>query len=342
MKAAKTQLCRLENCYAVSVMHWDGTPWYVAASEGRQPCYAFPAEDMTRRETLWDQPGGCMTMVQIPDGSGEFLAIQRFYSLFQWEGAQVVWIYRDASGEVRRKVLAQLPYIHRIDVLRDGERLYFVGCSVAQHKDTLEDWRTGGRIYVAELQPGARRLEGLQLLRDDLFQNHGYCHQRDTEGEYGLIGCAQGVFRIRPQGGRWSLTRIFDKPVSDMALADIDGDGVAELATIEPFHGLYFRVYRQTDQGWRQIFQHPETTEFYHVAWGGSLNGRPCFIGGCRRGKKQLFVLTGSPQGAVEIHLLDQGAGPSNVAVCHSPQGDCILSANRERGEAAVYRILEI
>lgn len=342
MEVQKTVLCRLESCYAVAVAELSGEPWYVAASEAKQPCYAFSVQDTARRQTLWEQPGGCMNIIQIPDGSEEFLAIQRFYSLYQWEEAQLVWVYRDGAGRFQSKVLTRIPYIHRIDVLRDRERLYFVGCSVAQHKDALEDWHTGGQIYVGELRPETRTLENLKLLRDDLFQNHGYCHQRDGEGEYGLIGCAQGIFKIRPQGGQWSLTRIFDRPVSDMALADIDGDGVAELATIEPFHGRYFRVYRFADGGWQQIFQHPETTEFYHVVWGGTLNGKPCFIGGCRRGRQQLFVLTGTPHGAVDIHLLEEGAGPSNVAVYHGPRGDCILSANRERGEAAVYQILEI
>ena len=30
---------------------------------------------------------------------------------------------------------------------------------MAQHKDTLEDWHTGGRIYVGQLRPETRTLE---------------------------------------------------------------------------------------------------------------------------------------------------------------------------------------
>lgn len=159
MEVQKTVLCRLESCYAVEVAELDGTPWYVAASEAKQPCYAFSVQDTAHRQTLWEQPGGCMNIIQIPDGSEEFLAIQRFYSLYQWEEAQLVWVYRDDAGRFQSKVLTRIPYIHRIDVLRDGEKLYFVGCSVAQHKDTLEDWHTGGRIYVGQLRPETRTLE---------------------------------------------------------------------------------------------------------------------------------------------------------------------------------------
>ena len=140
MEVQKTVLCRLESYYALEVAELDGTPWYVAASEAKQPCYAFSVQDTAHRQTLWEQPGGCMNIIQIPDGSEEFLAIQRFYSLYQWEEAQLVWVYRDDAGRFQSKVLTRIPYIHRIDVLRDGKN-----CTLwaVLWPSTRTRWRTG-------------------------------------------------------------------------------------------------------------------------------------------------------------------------------------------------------
>lgn len=339
MKIQKEVLCSLESCYAVNVMQYDGQDHYFAASEGPHPCLAFPTSHPQQVQTVWDGPGGCMTMVPLPGCGGEFLAIQKFFRLFQWEGAEVVWLFPGPDGTYQRKVLANIPYIHRIDILPSAGVLYFIGCSVSRAKDSLDDWRQGGCIYTAEIDPVGRSLNHLSILRDGLFQNHGYCRVNDCGRSFGLIGCAQGIFQAAPPGPQkgWSLTQVFDRPVSDMALADLDGDGVPELAAIEPFHGRYFRVYRQDGTGWRQIFEHPEHSEFYHVVWGGTLCGQPAFLGGCRRGRQMLFLLTGDGAGGISMQTIDEGVGPSNVSVYHGPDGDVILSANRERGEAALY-----
>ncbi len=65
-----------------------------------------------------------------------------------------------------------------------------------------------------------------------------------------------------------------DWPISDIAAIDIDGDGELEYATIEPFHGSYFRVYKLIDGASRQVYEHPEVSEFYHVVVGTTLAGQ--------------------------------------------------------------------
>jgi hypothetical protein len=132
-----------------------------------------------------------------------------------------------------------------------------------------------------------------------------------------------------------------DWPISDIAAIDIDGDGELEFATIEPFHGSHFRVYKKVGGAFEMIYEHPEVSDFYHVVVGATLAGRPVFIGGCRRGKQQLFYVhakSTSPLALAAV-LMDEGVGPSNVHVMHEPGRDIIVSANREKAEAALYFI---
>ena len=130
-----------------------------------------------------------------------------------------------------------------------------------------------------------------------------------------------------------------DWPISDIAAIDIDGDGELEFATIEPFHGSHFRVYKRVGGTYRKVYEHPEVSEFYHVVVGTTLAGKPVFVGGCRRGKQQLFyvhALQNAP-GVLQAEVIEEGVGPSNVHVMHEPGRDIIVSANREKAEAALY-----
>jgi hypothetical protein len=132
-----------------------------------------------------------------------------------------------------------------------------------------------------------------------------------------------------------------DWPISDIATADIDGDGELEIATIEPFHGCHFRVYKKIGGNYKMIYEHPEVSEFYHVAVGGMLRNRPIFIGGCRRGKQQLFYIDCCKKSPLilEAKTIEEGVGPSNAIIINEPDRDIIACANREKGEAALYII---
>jgi hypothetical protein len=180
------------------------------------------------------------------------------------------------------------------------------------------------------------------LLKDGLTQNHGFSRLRRPEGWSSLVTCAQGAFEVTPpaqSGAAWSVRQFMDWPTSDIAAIDIDGDGELEYATIEPFHGSYFRIYKRSGDAFERIFEHPEVSEFYHVVVADTLRGEPVFIGGCRRGRQQLFVVRARRRAPLELEIvpIDEGVGPSNVHVVHEAGRDVIVSANREKAEAALY-----
>ena len=81
--------------------------------------------------------------------------------------------------------------------------------------------------------------------------------------------------------------------------------------------------------------------DFYHVVVGARLAGVPVFIGGCRRGKQELFYVRADPVASsrLRLELIEAGVGPSNVHVLNEAGRDIIVAANRETDEAALYLV---
>lgn len=337
MRFSKRKLSDIPCCYAVASSMEDGRRRLLFAAEADGPCVSFDAEDFCAR-TVWDHPGGTMSLVPI--GDGEFLAVQRFYPGFDAKNAGVVRAVRSGLSW-RIDPFFPLPYIHRFDVLERGGCRYLLCCTVCSDKRSIDDWSSPGALYAAGLPDDPRQPIHLVPIADGMTRNHGYCRVEGEGFTYALTACDQGVFTVFPpvrSGGGWTVKRVMDRPVSDIALCDIDGDGVPELVAIEPFHGERFAVYRPARGGFQEIYEYPRPLAFAHVVWGGLLRGEPAIIGGCRGSDRDLFVLR-SRSGRIVSELIETGAGPSNIAVVNGPERDLIAVANREIGEAAVFTV---
>lgn len=348
MRFTKKKLADIPCCYAVAGARIGGRQKLVFAAEADGACVAFDAEDL-KAETVWEHPGGTMGIVQPPGSDGEFLAIQRFYPGFNGKAAGIVRAVRKRGAEPgaadawKVSPLAALPYIHRFDVLERGGTRYLLCCTVCSDKKSVDDWSSPGALYGAELPDDPAEGVALEKIADGMSRNHGYCRVQSDDGPAAWTSSDQGIFELRPPaslGAAWSVERVMDKPVSDMALCDIDGDGRLELATIEPFHGDSFVLYRRSTGGFERFYEYPRPLEFTHVVWGGTLAGRKAFIGGCRGAGRDLFVLS-FEEGGIRSQLIETGAGPSNVAVLRNGGAEFVAVANREIGEAAVFAVEE-
>jgi hypothetical protein len=340
MQIEKRTLTEMNRCYAAGSIVVDGETRILLATEGAGPCLAWTGPAYDTPHTVWDGPGGTMSMVPIPGTNGEFLAVQKFFRMFQWEEAKLVHVRPLPGGAYDVSDVLQLPYIHRFDLLTAGGRQYFLGCTLATAKASKEDWSSPGKLWVGEFT-GTGPLE-LRVLREGLNQNHGYSRLVRGGVESGLVTCEQGAFEVAPPAtpdAPWTVTQLMDWPISDIAAVDIDGDGELEFATIEPFHGRFFRVHKKIDGAFRMIYQHPEVSDFYHVAVGATLGGRPVFLGGCRRGRQQLFYVHARSTRPLELaaECIDEGVGPANVHVVHERDRDLIVAANREQAQATLY-----
>jgi hypothetical protein len=337
MKITKHHLCDLPSCYAVSHVERNGRILLLLAPDAPGPCYAFDSVTF-KREIVCPEPGGTMSLVPLLGGNGDFLAVQRFFPGFQAQGAEIVWVRR-GEKEWGAKTILKLPYVHRFDVLERGGIKYLFCCTLCTAKNGVDDWTSPGGLYAAELPENMNTPFSLTQIAGGMTRNHGYWRVKKQGYTSALTSCDQGVFEVLPpakHGGKWTVQKILNKPVSDIALCDIDGDGIDELAAIESFHGNRFCIYKRQANGGSLLYQYPGNTDFLHVVWGGKLRGRPVFIGGCRGGNKELFLLRWQ-DGKIVHEIIEAGAGPANISVVNGKDHDLILVANHERGEGAVF-----
>ena len=337
MRFTRKHLCDLPSCYAVGSVNVEGRTLLLFAPDAPGPCYAFDSGTF-ERETAWEEPGGTMSLVPVPDGSGDFLAVQRFFPGFHAQGTEIVRLSRK-TGNWTPSPLLRLPYLHRFDILQRGGVYYLLCCTLCTEKKNEDDWSSPGGLYAAELTPDFTGLSPLVQIAGEMTRNHGYCRVNQNGYTSALTSCDQGVFDVQPperKGGAWTVRKVLEKPVSDITLCDIDGDGIEELACIEPFHGDHFTVYRNVDGRYEPCYEYPGEMSFGHAIWGGSLRGENVFICGCRGGGRDLFMLRWNGRELL-AETLETGRGTSNVHVVPGKDHDLLLMANRESGEAAVF-----
>jgi hypothetical protein len=334
MKFTKRHLCDLPSCYAAASVRSGGETLLLLAPDAPGPCYAFDSVTF-RRETVWEEPGGTMAIVALPGGNGGFLAVQRFLPGFHAENAELVYVNHE-DGKWRVNTLLKLPFLHRFAILERAGVRYLLCATLCTTKKNEQDWTSPGGLYAAELPDKLPHPISLARIAGGMTRNHGFWQVNQGTA---LISCDQGIFEILPpekRGAGWTVKQLTDKPASDIALGDIDGDGADEMAAIEPFHGNRFVIYKNNDYKHQPLFSYPGRADFLHVVWGGKLRGENVFIGGGRGGDKELFLIRHN-HGNLTSKAIDKGAGPANICVVNGKERDLILAANHEKGEGAVY-----
>lgn len=343
MNIKKTTLCEIEKCYACLGLRDSGGPVLYFAGEGNGSLRAFRGERFEKSTLIWEGGGGTMSIVSLEDTDGWLLVSRGFYSMVD-SAKSTIEIVRRTNGGYSHEPVAELPYLHRFGALKgaDGRR-WVLACSIAGYKQDKDDWSHPGAVYCAQLPEDLTQKFELLLekLPGEFTMNHGFCMVHGADEDCAYIASKEGVFRLSPPCGAdnpWTFVHVLDVPVSDIAVCDIDADGVDELAALLPFHGNECRLYK-LDGTMREIWHCTENNDFYHTVISGHLGGRDIFVIGARKQKAQLYTLSWNGADYEEV-VLDEGAGPSNAAILNLPDRDILLAADRMVAKADIFEFV--
>lgn len=341
----KKVLANLEKCYSIAQLQYHGEKHILVAAEKQDRCILFDAKG-NEKTTVWEGPGGVMTMVQVPGTDGQFLATHKFYSPNDSKEAKIIIATPDGNGKWDIRTLVDLPFVHRFDIIESNGNHYLIACTLKSGHEYKDDWSSPGKVYAALLPDDLSGFDSdnqleLQVIKDGMLKNHGYYKVKENDKESSLVCSENGVFRFYPpekQGDEWTIEQLLDTPASDAVLSDMDGDGEKELLVLSPFHGSDITIYKKAANGYEAVYEYPEKAEFLHAIWCGNINGKETTVIGHRKGARRLIAFTwdSEKQGYV-FKTLDEDCGPAN-AYGYSFEGkDIIISTNREINEVAMY-----
>jgi hypothetical protein len=347
MTFEKRTLSTAEMGYAVATMTIAGARRVIAASESTGPAVVFDGPSFTPR-VLASAPGGTMGFAPIPGRDDALLAITRFYPIFKAEAAGIdLYIARDGLAEPweGRRVI-DLPFVHRMATVSTPVGDFLVAATVCGGKAFQDDWSRPGAVFACRIPADLAGVWEAEPVLEGIHRNHGMAVTTFAGVRSLLIAGTEGVIALSLPGETaadgtplppWSRTHVLEHDVSEVAPFDFDGDGVAELAVIEPFHGNRFAVYKEGAAGWSRVYE--AELAFGHGLSVGSLGGRPVAAVGNRAGSKDLvcFRVTGTAPLEMERIVVEPGAGTAGTTMITTDDGDGFVASNAELAEYALY-----
>lgn len=346
MKVEKKVVFHLTKCYSIAPLFYRGQDCILVAAEKTDRCLLFDKKG-NLLDTVWEEPGGTMSMVQVPGSDGQFLATQRFYSPNDSAKAEIVIVSPKENGGWDVRTLVRLPYVHRFDIVKRGGVNYLIACTIKSGHNYKDDWSMPGKVYAAVLPDDLsvfnreHQLE-LKVIREDMLKNHGYYKISEKDMDTCLISADCGVFSFFPPRdpeGDWEIEQLLYSPASDAVLVDFDGDGERELAVLSPFHGDKISIYKKQKDGFLKVYEYEKPADFTHAIYGGSLCGKPALVVGHRKAERNLLAFRWDEERGYYWELIDADCGSANVFHYVDEGNDILISANREIDEIAMYTL---
>lgn len=344
MRLEKKKTYKLEKCYSIAPLRYNGASHILVAAEKVNQCLLFDLEGNCE-DVIWDGPGGTMSMVQVPGSDGQFLATQKFYSPNDSKEARIVLVTPVADGWTVQTV-AELPFVHRFDIITRNGINYIIAATICSDRKFKDDWTAPGKVYACELPEHLESCDAehpvpFEVIQDGLTKNHGYCRRIDEQGQYAVIGAEDGIYQVKPpcvKGGAWDVACLCQDAASDMTFVDFEGNGTPDMLTMSPFHGDTVRVYRMVEGKYQVVYTYDKPVEFAHGIWGGEVLGEPAAVIGHRKGSRDLLIVTYDKKAKTfGVEILDEDVGPANVYYYKNGSAECLVSTNREIDEIAFY-----
>ncbi len=341
MEFKKHTLAKLNMPYPLGVVVRGGTRCVVAATEDHGPIL-FAQPPFSDAVEMVSGPGGCMALVADSERPDTLFAIMGCFVGYKFQTGGVYRISLDPGGDAEK--IIDLPFAHRIDFVTRGGTRFLIAATLAAGKRDAADWSRPGTLYASPVPraPG----EGWKLtpVLEGIHRNHGLLTARLVGRRSVLVSGTEGLFAadLDSGGADWAFRQVLSQEVSEMAVADIDGDGAEELITIEPFHGNSLRVYKLFAGRWQLGWQ--TGLDYGHCLLAGMLNGVRSILVSNRAGSRDLLLYEfttppASDKGIAEPRRLvvDHDAGAANMIVLSHKGTDRIFSTNQAAGEIVSY-----
>lgn len=347
MEINKKVISNLTKCYSIAPLTYNNKNYFLVAAEKIDRCLLFDL-DGNLEDTVWKEPGGAMSMVQVPGSNGQFLATHKFYSPNDSKEAKIVIVTPVSKGNWEVRTLVELPHVHRFDIVHRNGVNYLIACTLKSGHEFKEDWSMPGKVYVAVLPDDLsdfndnNQLE-LTVIKDNMLKNHGYYRVNEDGQDVCIISADCGVFKFTPpekKNGEWKVETLLNTPSSDAVLIDLDEDGKKELVVLSPFHGDLISIYKDINGKFEKVYDYENTAEFTHAIYGGIICGKPSVVIGHRKAERNLIIFTYNAENKkFESKIIDEDCGPANVYHYTNDERDIIISANREIDEVAMYTL---
>lgn len=341
MKVEKIVLDDMERCYCNTYMKIANEDYFIFASEANPGvCFAYHGKDFSKKDVVWENIGGTMSIVPFADRQGEFLAITEMYLKESPSRATLVWA-KKVNETWQVQPILHLPYIHRFDIYHVGNKNYFIGATIARDKLNKEDWRHPGQIYIGEI-PNDLQKETikLKLLKDGLYVNHGYWSDEENGIPCGYFGSEEGITKVVPPHDNedWKVENILGGHVGEISLIDINCDGKKEIITIEPFHGNSINIYQKKNDNYEKVYKYPFELDFAHALSSGTIENKNTFFIGSRKANQEIAIIQYINDKYVET-ILDKDVGPANFTIKNIDDITYVLSSNHTSKQACIYKI---
>ncbi len=338
---------KIPGLYAVGDVWLEGGLFYGAASEDPGgPLYLINSK--TKESfPIKGGPGGVMAIVNAAEENAMF-CIEEFYPVFQSATAKITRVElgkcADGYQMAARRIVAEVPYVHRIAQLREPDGTYIAAGRLCKSKTEPEDWSASGTMEIGAYHRGETQIL-MEQIQDGVNKHHAMFVKETPDGYDDLyFGGAEGVFRSYRQNGAWRTEQLIDVPASDIVVWDLDGDGQEELAVIEGFHGNKAVLFKDLGHGYERMLEYE--LNFGHVLWGGSFLGRPALITGSRGGEKELILRRFRPteNGGIQLFektIIDAGQAPAQILVHDYNSHADIIAANHGARQLVFYHCQE-
>lgn len=338
MKIVKKNIDNLSRCYSAASIEIAGQTHLLFSEEAKGGrCFDYYGEDFKEKRIVWDNGGGTMSIIPLQHKKNEFLATQGFFPGFDADKSKIVWCKLEDGVWVVNDYIT-IPYLHRFDVFKVGDKIYLIGGVLCESKQSREDWSSKGKIVYAELTDDYTEKPVLKELPVRIAKNHGYCKSIFNGEESCFFAGDEGVFRVYGKDNELKYEQIFDKSVSDIAFIDIDNDGFEEMITIEPFHGDIVKIYKRFNGEWKEQYQYNKLINFAHAICSGKILGKNSFVIGIRKENKELIIIQyDNENNNFKEFEIDNEVGPANAFIINKENEDIIVSCNHTANEAAIY-----